>query len=81
MSTIATTAPTVPAASEPTVSAPNPLQVPAATEAVPSSNVDDATYMMNTFSTLLEGDLYDDELNGMLCREWLVGFKRVISNL
>jgi len=25
---------------------------------------DDATYMMNTFSTLLEGDLFDDELNG-----------------
>ena len=32
----------------------------------PSSSdpADDTTYIMNTFSTLLEGDLYDDELNG-----------------
>ena len=29
-----------------------------------ASNVDDATYMLNSFSGLLEGDLYDDELNG-----------------
>lgn len=32
-------------------------------DVAPNSNVDDATYMINTFSTLLEGDLYDDELN------------------
>jgi hypothetical protein len=29
-----------------------------------SSTIDDATYMINSFSGLLEGDLYDDELNG-----------------
>ena len=29
-----------------------------------SDPVDETTYVMNTFSTLLEGDLYDDELNG-----------------
>lgn len=32
-------------------------------DAVLSTTVDDATYVMNAFSTLLEGDLYDDELN------------------
>ena len=29
-----------------------------------SAPTDDANYIMSNFSTLLEGDLYDDELNG-----------------
>ena len=60
---IATTAPVPAATTAPAVAAPAPDQAPSTTEA-PSSSVDDATYMMNTYSTLLEGDLYDDELNG-----------------
>ena len=68
MSTTVATA--VPAA-EPTTSstiatAPSTQPEQTTTGSAPASSVDDATYMMNTFSTLLEGDLYDDELNGKL---------------
>ena len=66
MSTTAATIPTVnPSETAITSNAPATHPAPSSTDAAPTTNVDDATYMMSTFSTLLEGDLYDDELNGM----------------
>ena len=66
MSTTAATIPTVnPSETAITSNAPSTHPAPSSTDAAPTTNVDDATYMMSTFSTLLEGDLYDDELNGM----------------
>jgi hypothetical protein len=58
-----------PTASEPTIA---PAPAPYMESSAPSVTVDDATYVMNTFSTLLEGDLYDDELNGTLIVEMVI---------
>ena len=72
MSTIVATIPTVnPSETSITSNVPTTQPAPSTSDAAPSGNVDDASYMMSTFSTLLEGDLYDDELNGMLINFYL----------